>query len=56
VKTLYILRSKPDGQVRELMRAVTSGESTEITLYEEVVDYDRLIRELFRHDQVVCWW
>jgi hypothetical protein len=56
VTTLHILRSKPDGQVRELIRVVTPGEMGQIALYEDPVDYDRLIDELFSHDRVICWW
>lgn len=56
MSTLHILRSKPDGQVRELIRVVALGEMRQIALYEEAVDYDRLIEELFSHDRVICWW
>jgi hypothetical protein len=53
---LHIFRSKPDEQVRELIRAVSSGETREIALYEELVDYDQLLDDIFSHDQVICWW
>lgn len=54
--TLHILRSEPDGQVRELIRDITRGEAKQIALYEDGLDYDRLVDELFSHDRVICWW
>ena len=54
--TLHILRSEPDEQVRELIRALGADEAREFALYEETVDYDALITELFRHHRVVSWW
>lgn len=56
LKKLNILRSEPDGQVRQLIRAIAPGEIKQIALYEGAVDYDQLIEELFSHDQVICWW
>lgn len=56
MSTLHIHRSEPDEQVRELVRAITPGEGTQIVLTEEVVDYDRLVEEIFSHDHVIAWW
>jgi len=56
MSTLHVLRSEPDGQVRELIEAITPGEIRQIALYEEVVDYDRLVALLFSHDRVISWW
>jgi len=56
MRMLHIFRSKPEGQVRELVRAFSSGETREIALYEESVDYDQLVDDIFSHDQIVCWW
>ena len=54
--TLHIFRSAPDEQVRELIRAMTSGEIRLVALYDEVVDYDQLISAMFSHDRIVSWW
>ena len=54
--TLHVLRSEPDGQVRDLIKMLTPGEIKQIALYDEVVDYDRLIDEIFGHDRVISWW
>jgi hypothetical protein len=56
VTTLHIFRSDTDEQVREIVREITAGETTQIALYEEVVDYDRLVDEIFGHDRAICWW
>ena len=54
--TLHILRSEPDERVLELIRMISPDDSMQIPLYEETVDYDRLIDALFSHDRVICWW
>lgn len=56
MKKLNILRSEPDGQILQLIRATAPGQIKQIALYEEAVDYDQLIKELFSHDQAICWW
>jgi hypothetical protein len=56
MRTLHIFRSEPDEQVRELIQAIDPGETRQIALYEEAVDYDQLIAELFSHDRVISWW
>ena len=54
--TLHILRSKPDDQVLDLIKAMTPGEIRRTDLYEETVDYDQLVDDLFGHDRVISWW
>ena len=54
--TLHIFRNQPDEQVRELIRATSPGDTTQFVLYDDVVDYVRLIDSLFNHDRVICWW
>ena len=49
-------RAASQEQVRELVREITPDETTQITLYEEVVDYDQLVNSLFTHDRVISWW
>jgi hypothetical protein len=56
VRTLHILRSEPDEQVGELIRAITAGEIEQVALYEEVVDYDQLVAAMFGHDRIISWW
>ena len=54
--TLHIFRTEPDEQVRELVREITPDETTQIALYEEVVDYDQLVSAMFTHDRIISWW
>jgi hypothetical protein len=56
MSTLHIFRSEPDQQVSRLIQAIGRGETLQIALYEEAVDYDLLIDELFSHDRVIAWW
>jgi hypothetical protein len=56
VTTLHLFRSEPDEQVRELVREITPDETTQIALYDEVVDYDQLVSAMFTHDRIVSWW
>lgn len=56
MSTLHILRSEPDDQVVELIRAVTSGEVETIALYGERIDYDGVVEAIFSHGHVISWW
>jgi len=57
MKILYILRSEPDDQVRELIDSMSEGdEIKEVKLYEGRVDYRELVDLIFSHDKVVSWW
>ena len=54
--TLHIFRTEPDEQVRELVREITPDETTQIALYEEIIDYDQLVSAIFSYDRIVSWW
>jgi hypothetical protein len=57
MKLLQITRSEPDELLRALIREISNdNESQEVSLYDGVVDYDRLIQDIFVSDQVICWW
>lgn len=57
MKLLQIMRSEPDEMVQTLIREVSKdNESQEVSLYEGVVDYDRLIQDIFVSEQVIFWW
>jgi hypothetical protein len=57
MKILHVFRQPPDEKTRELV-AITSREreATEFTLYQEQVDYRRLLDLVLTHDQVISWW
>lgn len=57
MKILHIFRHPSDEVTRELV-AITSREreTTEFRLYENPVDYDRLLELVLTNDQVISWW
>lgn len=57
MKVLNILRSEPDETVEKLAEAVSKENPSSVTaLYEDNVDWDGLVDEIFSHDKVICWW
>jgi len=57
MKILHVFRHEPDAETRELAAIVSrEREATEFHLYQEPVDYDRLLDLVLTHDQVVSWW
>jgi hypothetical protein len=57
MKILHILRSEPDALSRRLIDGISrAGGASEVSLYGGRVDYDRLVRDIFESDRVVCWW
>ncbi len=57
MKLLHIFRSKPTKEVSQLTKALSEeNETTQFPLYEEAVDYNRLVELIFSHDKVISWW
>ncbi len=57
MKTLHILKTRPDDETNSLMTMLISpGETTIFRLYEEPADYDELLDLIFEHDKVISWW
>ena len=57
MKLLHILKSELDEQTKTLMEGLSQGgEATEFGLYDEVVDYGKLIDLIFEHKKVITWW
>ena len=57
MKILHVFRHPPDAQTWELVAALSRDrEAAEFPLYQEPVDYDRLIELIMTHDQVISWW
>ena len=57
MKILYILRSRPDVTVEKFMQTITNGDRTEVTaLYQENMDWSKLVDDIFEHDKVISWW
>jgi len=57
MKILHVLRSEADLNVEKFIDILSEGnESTVAPLYQEDVDWSRLVNDIFAHDKVVCWW
>lgn len=57
MQILYLLRTQPDETVQKMMKHLTNGDlSKEIKLFEENVDWSKLVDEIMEADQVVSWW
>lgn len=61
-QTLHILRSEPDETVATFVSALGGDSTTTVVcLYSDgfskaPVDWDRLLEDIFNHEQVICWW
>jgi hypothetical protein len=57
MKILYILRSRPDVTVEKFMKTVTNGDQADVTaLYQEDMDWSKLVDDIFTHDKIISWW
>ena len=57
MKILYILRTRPDVTVEKFMQTVTNGDQADVTaLYQEDMDWSKLVDDIFEHDKVISWW
>ena len=59
---LHILKSEPDETVAELIAASSLEETVAVVgLYQDeitgsVVNWYRLVDDIFTYDRVICWW
>lgn len=57
MKILHIYRHPPDDETKELVTITSRDrEAREFPLYRQPVDYDRLLKLVLTHDQVISWW
>ena len=57
MKILYLLRSRPDLTVEKLMQTITNGDQSQVRkLYEDKIDWSKLVDDIFEHDKVISWW
>jgi hypothetical protein len=57
MKILHIFRSEPDETVQNIVKSTTNGdESTVFELYQDNIDWSRLVDDIFSHQKVVSWW
>jgi len=57
MKILYILRTRPDVTVEKFMQTITNGDRSQVKkLYEDKIDWSKLVDDIFDHDKVISWW
>jgi uncharacterized membrane protein YvbJ len=57
MKILYILRTRPDVTVEKFMQTITNGDQSQVKkLYEDKIDWSKLVDDIFDHDKVISWW
>ena len=57
MKILYILRTRPDETVEKFMQTVTNGDQSQVTrLYEDKVDWSKLVDDIFENEKIISWW
>lgn len=57
MKILYILRTRPDVTVEKFMQTITNGDQAQVRkLYEDKIDWSKLVDDIFNHDKVISWW
>ena len=58
MKTLHILKTKPEDHTEKLMSMLLASEkeATVFNLYEESADYEKLLDLIFEHDRAISWW
>jgi hypothetical protein len=57
MKLLHILRTEPDETVERLIETLSGEEGVTVeALYQENVDWSRLVDDIFAYDKIICWW
>jgi len=54
---LHILRTKPDEETLDLISKLSEDNNCRtVTLFEDAVDYDELVKMIFASDRLISWW
>lgn len=56
MRVLHMLRSEPDQDVLKLKDAFSDWEETTIALYDDNVNWDTLVDDIYSSDTVISWW
>jgi hypothetical protein len=57
MKFLHIFRSEPDETVRNMVKSTTNGDESKVTeLYQDNIDWSRLVDDIFAHEKVISRW
>ena len=56
MRTLHILRKEPGPAVVKLIDIMSNEDVCAVTsLYQEDVDWFRLVEDIFAYDRIICW-
>ena len=54
---LHILRSRPDDETLKLIAVVSEGNRCHtISLFDETICYNEVLKRVFAAQRVICWW
>ena len=57
MRILHLLRTEPVTAVEKFIDCFSDEEECAVkTLYQDKIDWDRLVDDIFSYDKVICWW
>lgn len=56
MQILHILRTQPDETVATLKETFSGQEGKTVELYENGVDWESLVDDIFDAEKVISWW
>ncbi len=56
MKVLHVLKSEPDETINKLMDIISGEEKDVFVLYEDNVDWEKFIEQVFEYEKIICWW
>ncbi|MBW1649974.1 MAG: hypothetical protein JRJ44_04755 [Deltaproteobacteria bacterium] len=58
MKTLYLCKSKPEDITNKFMDIITPDKSNTktVSLFQDNINWNDLVDDIFSYDKVICWW
>ena len=57
MRILNLIHSEPNKTVERLIEYFSGEDECAVEeLYQEDIDWDRLVDDIFSYDKVICWW
>jgi hypothetical protein len=57
MRILHLLRTEPGTAVEKFIECFSDEEECAVKiLYQDNIDWDRLVDDIFSYDKVICWW
>lgn len=57
MRILHLLRTEPDITVEKFIDYFSDEEECAVNfLYQDNINWDRLVDDIFSYDKVICWW